>query len=467
MRSARRLVVGLAFLLVASTARGDAEDGGRTVRFDFKEERWDKVLEWIAKANDLNVQSSDPIPGRFTYSDPLAYTPAEALDLVHAVLLDRGVTLIPKGGALTVARLGDDMPWELVPFVPADKLHRVSRHEMVTTTFPLYSVSGAQLAPELQKALSPRGRIHGNKVVSRIVVSDRAGVCVQLLELLRLIDPPIDPSAVRLRVYRLRHAAAREVEPVVREILGPSVQPKPGGGGASAGGAPFDPEAIQNVIFSRRFLESFTPGLSMEGIGREKPKEKTPTRLSADPIGNALLVVAEPDVLGKVDRLVDAMERPASLDSAAPIHIRAYEVKTGQADAFAQRLRAMLAQTGECMITGVDRWIVVRGTQRSHDDVKRLLASMSASDETLAAFPLSRRQAEFLVLQIERLFEIDGDRAPRVVADVDANAILVRGSPDQIEQVRRILADLGELPPESPAAPGFRSPPAGRTRRGD
>lgn len=429
-----------------AVALGDEANGEHRIRIEFKDERWANVLKWIAKANEMNLAMDDPPPGRFTYSDPQLYTPEEALDVIHSVLLDRGITLIVRNGLLITARLGDDMPWELVPFVPADKLHRVAPHEMVTTTLPLHSVTGEQLAPEIEKVLSARGRVQGNKVASRLVLSDRAGVCTQVRDLLVLIDPPLDPNAVRLRIFKLKYAAVREVEPVVREILGPLAVAKQGGAGGG-GGLPIDPEAIQNLIFSRSLLESFTPGFSMEGIGREKPKEKLQTRLTVDPVRNALLIVAEPNVLGKVERLVVAMDRPASLDSAAPIVIRSYQVKTGQGEAFAARLRTLMAQSGDCMITGVDRLIVVRGTKAHHEDVKRLLASMSASHESLAAFKLSRRRAEELALQIERLFQIDGQKAPRILADATENAILVRGSPEQIEQVRRMLIDLEELAP--------------------
>lgn len=449
-RHRRTLVLLLCGLPVV--ALGEAPDGEHRIRIEFKAERWGNVLQWIAKENGMNLAMDDPPPGRFTYSDPQLYTPAEALDVLHSVLLDRGITLIVKEGLLITARLGDDMPWELVPFVPADKLDRVAPHEMVTTTLPLHSVTGDLLAPEIEKVLTARGRVLGNKVANRLVISDRAGVATQVRDLLALIDPPLDPNAVRLRVFSLKYAAVREVEPVVREILGPIAEKKAGGGS----GLPIDPEAIQDLIFSRNFLESFTPGISMEGIGREKPKEKLQTRLTVDPVRNALLIVAEPNVLGKVERLVVAMDRPASLDSAAPIVIRSYELKTGQGEKFAARLRTLMAQTGDCMITGIDRLIVVRGTKAHHEDVKRLLSSMTASDESLAAFKLSRRRAEELAPQIERLFEIDGQKAPRILADANENAILVRGSPEQIEQVRRILTDLEELTPDSPASPGVQ-----------
>ena len=470
-----KLAIATSLFVVASTALG--ADTSAKVRFQFENASWEEVLKWVGKINNLNIQLEAPPPGKFNYSDPKEYTPEEAFDVLHSALLDRGITLIRKGGLVMTAQLGDDMPWELIPFIPADKLDRVAPHEIVMTTLPLHSVPGDKIAAELTLELTPRGKIIGNKVANRIILYDQAGICLHLRDLLALIDPPLDSEAVRLRIYSLQYARAKEVAPIIREVLGiveetkgkggPQPPGPPGGGegmGAmlaglmgGGGGGDMNVDALTNVVSNRKFLASFTPGYSMKGVGTEDaPAAKLPTRLSVEPTTNTLSVLAEANILGKVDSIISAIDRPGVEDGSAPILIKSYQLKSMDGEEVAQRLKIVMSKATDVSITGIDRVVVVRGTADHHKQVARLIASFTASDESLAAFRLSRRRATDLVPQLERLFQIEGKQSPRILADSVENAILVRGSQQQVDQVRQMLAELGELAPGSGADPRLK-----------
>jgi type II secretory pathway component GspD/PulD (secretin) len=465
-------IIAMALAGAATGLRADSSPSDGRVAITFKDASWDEVLRWVGDINQLTIQVDAPPPGKFTYSEPRKYTPEEAYDLIHGALLDRGLTMIRKGGLVMVSLLGDDMPWELVPFVPADRLEHIAPHEIVSTTVRLYRTNGSQMAAEIEGVLTPRGRVLGNKVARRLVVQDQAAVCLGIRDLINSIDPPTDSSGQRVRVYRLTHARAKEVEPIVRELLGPMLAPPmtgsrgggaPGGPPRGEGGGPppmmpgMDPSAFTNVLFNRKFLSSFTPGYSLQGVGQEAPpKEKMPARLSIEAHTNSLSVYAEEDVLGRVDEIVAALDRASEGDGASPILIKSYTVRSGNAEDVAARLRELLSDTGGLTIKGIDRVLVVRGTASHHRDVERLMATLTGEDESMAGFRLARRRASDLVPQIERLFEIDGKSAPRVVADPVENALLVRGSKVQIEQVRKILTELGETAVASPAGGSTR-----------
>ena len=78
----------------------------------------------------------------------------------------------------------------------------------------------------------------------------------------------------------------------------------------------------------------------------------------------------------------------------------------------AKRLKMVMVKSTDVSITGIDRVVIVRGTAAHHKEVARLIESFTASDELLAAFRLSRRRAIDLVPQLERLFQIEGKKAP-------------------------------------------------------
>ena len=69
----------------------------------------------------------DEVPlGTFNFTDSHAYKPTEAVDLINAVLLTKGYTLLRRGRHLTVINLEDaatpHVLMELVPLVPVDQL---------------------------------------------------------------------------------------------------------------------------------------------------------------------------------------------------------------------------------------------------------------------------------------------------------------------------------------------------------
>jgi type II secretory pathway component GspD/PulD (secretin) len=455
--------VAVGMLLFVGLAWANETSSANKVRFQFKDEPWEKVLDWVAQLNDATVMIDVPPSGKFTYSDTKEYTPTEALDLVHGALLDRGITLVRTGGLIKTTMLGDDMPWELVPFVPAEQLDRTAPHEVVMTTLPLHSLTGDKVAVEVEMSLTPRGRMIGNKIANRVIVFDRAGVCLQVRDLLALIDPPTESTAARLRIYRLQHARAKEVEPIVRELLGLQGQ-KPGGlpeGLAAMLPPDMNPENFTNVLFDRQFLSSFTPGYKLKGVGTEKAKEKMKTTLTMDAVSNSIFVVAEADTLSKVDEVVAAVDRPGETGGPAAIQIRSFLIKAGNADKVALQLESVLADSKTLSVKGIDRVLVVRGTARDLVEVENLMATITQTDEEIAGFRLSQRRAIDLVPQIERLFQVEGETPPRVVPDSVENTLLVRGSRQQVDQVRQMLVDLGEMTPGSAAAPSLKVGRAG------
>ena len=56
---------------------------GRTLRFQFRYQKWADVLEWIAEEADLSLVLDAPPPGTFNYADQRAYTPTQAIDLLN------------------------------------------------------------------------------------------------------------------------------------------------------------------------------------------------------------------------------------------------------------------------------------------------------------------------------------------------------------------------------------------------
>ena len=73
------------------TGLEQAEPKDVKLRFNFRYQPWEDVLDWLAEQADLSLQSTLVPEGTFNYSDTHEYTPTEAIDLINGVLLPPGL----------------------------------------------------------------------------------------------------------------------------------------------------------------------------------------------------------------------------------------------------------------------------------------------------------------------------------------------------------------------------------------
>ena len=95
----------------AETAKPDAKrpqgteatpEDERRLRFAFRHQKWDDVLQWYAEAAGLSLVVDKPVPGTFNYTDAREYTVAESMDLLNRVLLSKGYALVRHDRMLLV-----------------------------------------------------------------------------------------------------------------------------------------------------------------------------------------------------------------------------------------------------------------------------------------------------------------------------------------------------------------------------
>ena len=105
--------------------------------FQFREMKWDDVLNWFAAQQDLTLVMDRTPPGTFTYSDARPYSPSEGIDLLNSVLMTRNFALVRREKMLVVMELSDSIPLELLPRVTLEQLPARGRFELVSVMFPL------------------------------------------------------------------------------------------------------------------------------------------------------------------------------------------------------------------------------------------------------------------------------------------------------------------------------------------
>ncbi|MFM8573660.1 MAG: hypothetical protein ACKOAU_18850, partial [Pirellula sp.] len=168
-------------------------DANRKLRFQFREMKWDDVLEWFAEQQDLTLVMDRTPPGTFTYSDARTYTPTEGIDLINSVLMTRNFSLMRRNKMLVVVELSDSLPLELIPRVKLDELATRGRFELVSVAFPLGGRPIDAVLSEVKPFLSSYGRAIPLAQGSQLLVVENAGKMQTINELIASIPVPKVP----------------------------------------------------------------------------------------------------------------------------------------------------------------------------------------------------------------------------------------------------------------------------------
>ncbi|MCE2809067.1 MAG: hypothetical protein LW850_15070 [Planctomycetaceae bacterium] len=168
-------------------------DANRKLRFQFREMKWDDVLEWFAEQQDLTLVMDRTPPGTFTYSDARTYTPTEGIDLINSVLMTRNFSLMRRNKMLVVVELSDSLPLELIPRIKLDELASRGRFELVSVAFPLGGRPLDAVLGEVKPFLSSYGRAIPLAQGSQLLVVENAGKMQTINELIASIPVPKVP----------------------------------------------------------------------------------------------------------------------------------------------------------------------------------------------------------------------------------------------------------------------------------
>jgi type II secretory pathway component GspD/PulD (secretin) len=198
------------------------------LRFQFRFQRWEHVLQWLAEQAGLSLVMDAPPPGTFNYTDTREYTPAEAIDLVNSVLLTKGYALIRREGMLILASLRGGIPEGIVPWVTPEEAQRLGAYDLVKVSFHVGRRDPSQVAEAIKPLLGAYGRVVPIPGTRQVVVTERAGLIATIDKVIQSLPepspprqepPPREPERQELRIYPLGTVDANAVMNILRELF--------------------------------------------------------------------------------------------------------------------------------------------------------------------------------------------------------------------------------------------------------
>lgn len=392
--------------------------------FNFRFAPWADVLKMFADASGLTLDLNVVPPGSFNYYDKKEYTPTEALDVLNGYLLQKGYLMIQRDEFLVTLSMDKPIPPNLIPIITETELPKRGKNEMLTLMLKVEGIDAADAVAEIDPLLGPWGKATSLSRTNRLVITD---IGANLRRIHSLLTDEIDTGDVQFRKFQLKIIAASDADTIVRGLFGL----EQGIGNVSAGGGR-DPR-----------------------YGGD-PRSRTPTpaptgdedvNVAVDERTNTLLVTAKPEAMKIIDETIKAIDVEAD-ESYTPKsrkpYLEVYQLKSADAIEVTKTLNVLYpgAVVNE---DGRTRRIHIHGTPELHAEIAPLMARLDgegANGVVAAVIPLARMDAFTATASIQSLFLLDGDDAPIIQPNPNANGLIVRGTASQVEQIKLLVADL-------------------------
>lgn len=334
----------------------------------------------------------------------------------------------------------------------------------VAQTLTTIFMQGRQLAtgptgPNAQPA-GPQGKALVNPLnvaidtrANAVILSGQIETMNLAMQLIADIDKPLDRFVTEVKLFRLKHASATKLVPLLQSVFteGPSV---PGTEGLST-----------QVSRLRTFKDGGVTNLTTA------PKLRTALTIQADDLANILVVAARSDMLPLIGDVIDQLDIPAAsgletvriypMTHADPAAIQKIlnDIYTSPRAATAIRVEDRPVITVDARTSA----LVVAGNSKSFAVIEGLLMQL---DQKLAfelrdirIIPLDNADATVVAANVQRLMDARVTQRATlnqgaadtlkvtILADQRSNALLVAGGRESFDMVESLAKQLDKASP--------------------
>jgi type II secretory pathway component GspD/PulD (secretin)/Spy/CpxP family protein refolding chaperone len=451
--------------------RGEAV---KEMQFNFRFAPWVDVLRLFAEAANLTLDLNAIPPGSFNYYDDRKYTPTEALDILNGYLLQQGYILVRRDEFLVAMNFDNPIPPNLIPTVSIDELSERGRNELLTVIMPLgEGLLASDVGPEVESLVGPQGKVVTMAKANRLVVTDIGSNLRRIHNLLTGVIVPVGDKD--FRQFKLEHIPVFDAEAIIRDLF--ALQPR-GFTNVSAGASSSTSSSTQSRTSSRFSggFPGFSPGGSPFGGGDPRSRfgggdtsrgGSTPTtgttssaaatnaaaakvQIAIDERTNSLLVTATPDDMAILERAIESLDVPGVEGEFAQRrsepYLEVYQLNSADPIEVSKTLNALYPNT-VVNEDGRARRLHIKTTPEVHTEIRKVINQLDGAGggQQVSVIPLGRLDSYTATSSIQQLFLADGTNAPVVQPHPTGNGLLVRGTEDQVTQIKLLMTQLDSV----------------------
>jgi type II secretion system protein D len=480
------LVGAGAYLTAADPEKKDAPTEKR-IAFAMDGKPWDAVFKWLTNETGKEVISNFKPTGTFTFIGPdkKTYTLPQVIDIINGGLLSASQTqkyyLVNGEQYFTLVPADEKIAPELLPRVTVAKLAEHGDTEIVELILPLTSLNAEDMAPRLGTLMGP---FHESVAMpgNRLVLRDTVRSLKRVVETLKDIEEA-EKTQSDSYSHVCKYILARDAEKTLRTLLGepPAAQAPAAAAPAAPATAPppmFTPPPMGAFPGQPGFTPMFTPPMAVTPTPAAPtfpavPSRPAPVRsgrqfyITSDDAKNLLLVSGPPEIIAKAKDIVEnRLDKPGAGQQPVLIGPPVYKniaVPDGNAESLAKELQGIYPSSSTLRISAAgsnslrvyacpeDLESIITKIEQLGKGVKGVLLDVGSLEPAKAAITL------------QAMFGDAKSGGPYIEAVPDQNGVLIRGSTEQVSEIREILKVMNG----GGAASGTGAPPAfdaGHTR---
>ncbi|QDT63622.1 secretin N-terminal domain-containing protein [Calycomorphotria hydatis] len=428
-----------------AAAGGEQGTASEKISFNFRYAPWSDVLKLFAEVAGLTLDLNEVPPGTFNYYDSNSYTPTEAIDVLNGYLLPKGFILIRRDNFLVSLDIKEGIAPNLVPNVPLAELDQRGKNELLSVVIPLSGVEAEKAAAEASNLLGPQGSAAPLTASNSLVVTDIGSNVRRVRDLFAKVTLREGPTDIAYRSFVVRHIPVGEAERTIRNLFGigtgvPNVS-------AAAGGD-------RDRDRSSRYRWGPPGRDDRDDRSQSQPAQQatnTDIKITSDTRTNTLLVSTTIARLKMIEQVLETIDvagggqvNATTIESTTPF-LKVYKLEEADAGEVAKTLNALMPGV-VVNEDGRNDLLHIFASSADQREVEKLIYQLDGmgSGQSVAVMPLATADPYSTSLVLRSLFAGDKDRAPQIEADSIGRRIMVRGTADQITQVRSLLTQLGE-----------------------
>jgi type II secretory pathway component GspD/PulD (secretin) len=457
----------------------NAKGGEMFVTFNFKYAPWDLVLKKFAELSNSTLDIDEVPPGTFTYHDAGKHTVTEALDVINGYLLKKGFVLVRRDNFLVVHNLERPIPPNLIPKVPLSELPKRGRNELMSVVMPLGNIDAKSAAEEIKDLLGPypQGKVLPMVATNQLFVTDIGSNLQQIHELLDGLGAVVQKGTT-FKAFKLAHISATEAERVLREMFalparGALTRTTPpadqtsqrsndrqnrwgngfpfGGGGFNWGGGGMpDFQGGRGNRGNRNGGDNNGDGTDRQA----QPATPAPSArmsIAIDPRQNNLMVTCSVEDMRLVEETIKTIDVPDP-EGGRGAPVRSVNEPTLKVYPLENADPAVVVDVLYATVPGIiiredtkTRRVNVWATPGEQEQVAEIVKQLDeGAGESVTVISLRQMDAVAAANSLKSLFSVTRQDPPSIEADAAGRRLMIRGSPDQVAQIKSLLQQMGE-----------------------
>jgi type II secretory pathway component GspD/PulD (secretin) len=412
----------------------------KTYQFEKRDQPWKQVFEWLSDTTGLPFIGVNYPTGTFTYvgGGKKAHTIPEIIDIINEALLTNKDTnkyiLIRRDRSLTLMPADDPIDPYLLKHVTAEDLDDLGQTELVKITFTLRSLVAEDVGPGVQKMMGPFGKVTVVPGANQLVMTDTVGNLKSILKTFQPLDQKGSENA-ETYIHECKYIKAREAKKILESALG-------------------DPREVVRIIAAATAPPRGRGGMDFGGGGQPGQQQNQPNirvrmhYVTADETNNKVIVTGPANKIAQARNImekVDTDENGRRKVARGEPFLATYAVPSGNAESLAKALVTAYRDSPNTTITAAGpAKIIVWALPDDHIDIQKHIEG-DKDNAKADLIRLNVLDAEKLATTLQNCFPGDAKvGGPFIEADTLNNAIRVRGTKEQVAEVKATIEAFGE-----------------------